>query len=75
MSEGKNKFQSIREWVVEHKLRTVGNDFFVFLLDLDVYVCRIWLWIRSSWMIFMFWRIQIDSFLFLFFYWFKVVYG
>ncbi|KAI5650812.1 hypothetical protein M9H77_36817 [Catharanthus roseus] len=25
MSETKNKFESIREWIVEHKLRTVGN--------------------------------------------------
>lgn len=27
MSETKNKFESIREWIVEHKLRTVGNVF------------------------------------------------
>lgn len=28
---GKTKLESVREWVVEHKLRTVGN--FVYFID------------------------------------------
>lgn len=33
MGEEKGKLVSIREWIVEHKLRTVGNDvLFIFML-------------------------------------------
>lgn len=30
MAEAKGKFESVREWIVEHKLRTVGKSFFFF---------------------------------------------
>ncbi|GMN43921.1 hypothetical protein TIFTF001_013115 [Ficus carica] len=31
MAESKSKFESTREWISEHKLRTVGNSLFPFL--------------------------------------------
>lgn len=48
---GKTKLESVREWVVEHKLRTVGNFFFIFLGDmifsllmLKTYFCLLFFW-------------------------------
>lgn len=47
MGEEKGKIQVFREWVVEHKLRAVGNDqkIFVFLLFVMIFMFQDWIFI------------------------------
>lgn len=51
MGEEKGKLQSIREWIVEHKLRTVGNHLFLSRTHIGIktYGLRLFFWDFFFW--------------------------